>query len=211
MLKFRQAARFIINYVSYFVLRYKDFRVFHYFPFNANDRMPQGAHLTMSLCCRELEKLSLNYRLADGTILGLYRQGDFIIHDNDIDIDILDFENFDLLQARMKKIGMKLGRKVVYKKHVHQLAYYNKDHVVFDMIFWYSDKDQIINYSEEGYRRVQPKKYFLNLDIINYKGEKYPTPSRIEEWLVFRYGEEWRIPKIYKDDWKKECHDLEKL
>jgi len=189
----------------------QDFRQYHHFSFNYNKPLPNNAVKTMISCCEVLENLGIKYRLTDGTILGLYRQGDFIPHDDDIDIDILDYKDVDLLQTSMKKLDMKLGRKVVYKKQVHQLAYYSKNLVVFDMIFWYSDGDQIVNYSEKGYKRTQPKKYFTDLDSITYFEKSYPMPSHIEEWLVFRYGENWRIPKTYKDDWKKECFDLERL
>jgi hypothetical protein len=209
--KLEYIAKGIVKYILFLMSVNKDFRAFHHFPFNPNDPMPDGAVKVMAVCCEALEQINATHRLTDGTILGLYRQGAFIPHDNDIDIDILDFKDMDLLQASMKRLGMKLGRKAVYKKQVHQLAYYSSNHIVFDMIFWYSEGEQIVNYSEEGYKRTQPKKYFTDLDSIKYGEKTYPMPSHIEEWLVLRYGEDWRTPKTYKDDWKKECYDLDKL
>ena len=211
MANLKHIAKGIIKWVLYLIMKNQDFRAFHHFPFNFNSPIPDGASEVMSMCCSALEKLNVNYRLTDGTILGLYRQGAFIPHDNDIDVDILDFGAMDLLRTSMKNLGMKLGRKAVYKRQVHQLTYYSSNQVVFDMIFWYSIGNQIVNYSEEGYKRIQPKQYFTDLDSIKYDEKSYPMPSYIEEWLVLRYGEDWRTQKTYKDDWKKECFDLEKL
>ncbi|MCX5679369.1 MAG: LicD family protein [Candidatus Omnitrophica bacterium] len=211
MEKFIYIMKGMARYILYLILGNRRFRAFDSFPFNPNQPMPEWAPQIMAKCCEALEKNNIRYRLADGTILGLYRQGGFIVHDNDIDVDILDFQNIKLLQASMKRLGMRLGRKAVYEKQVQQLAYYSKENVIFDMIFWYSNGDKICNYSEKGYKRTQPKKYFIDLDNIKYGGRPYPMPSHIEEWLVFRYGEDWQIPKTCKDDWKKECFDLNKI
>lgn len=187
------------------------YREYHHFPFNYNKPLPKDSWKTMALCCDVLEKLGMIYRITDGTILGLYRNGNFIPHDNDIDVDVLDFANNGLLHKKMLAIGMKLGRKVVYKKKIQQLVYYNDAEIVFDIVFWHSRGDLIYNYSEKGYERVQKKKYFENLLQIEYKGKKYFMPSHIEEWLEMRFGKDWKIPKTYKDDWKKECGDIKPI
>lgn len=184
------------------------FREYHHFPFDHNKPLPKHAFKTMISCCAVLDILGVTYRLTDGTILGLYRQGDFIPHDNDIDIDVLDYDQVDLIHERMKALQMKLGRKVIYKKKVQQLVYYNDDEIVFDMVFWYSDGNKIYNFSERGYQRSQEKRFFENLSQLEYCGKKHPIPSQIEEWLKIRFGSDWRIPKTYKGNWKEDCGDI---
>jgi hypothetical protein len=198
----------IIKWVLFYLTINKEFREYHHFPFNYNKPLPNNALTMMSLCCNILENMGITYRLTDGTILGLYRQGDFIPHDNDIDVDVLDCREINMICERMKSVGMKLGRKAVYKNQIQQLVFYNDEEAVFDMIFWYSNGEIIYNYSERGYVRSQEKRFFEKLSQIEFKRKKYPIPSHIEEWLTMRFGHDWKLPKKYKGDWKKECGDL---
>ncbi len=201
----------IIKEVFFLIPKNDGFQEFHHFPFNHNVPLPNVAPFVMAQCCELLESIKVNYRITDGTILGLYRQGTFIPHDNDIDVDALDFHSIDLLHEGMKRHGMRLGRKVIYKKQLQQLVYYNEDQVVFDIVFWHSEGNKIYNYSERGYERIQEKQFFENLTYIEYKGRNYPMPSNIEKWLDMRFGQDWRIPKTYKRDWKEECGDIKKI
>ena len=50
-----------------------------------------------------------------------------------------------------------------------------------------------------------------NLGSFNFRGKQYPMPGAIEEWLEMRYGNDWRVPKTYKGDWKEECFDMKKI
>lgn len=196
----------------YFLLTWKYlFCEFHQFPFNNNKPLGENAWLTMAKCCKIIEQLDIPYRITDGTVLGLYRQGDFIAHDNDIDVDILDCDNADILQEAMLENGLRLGRKVIYRHRIQQLVYFDANEAIFDIVFWYSEGSRIYNYSEKGYVRIQDKRFFENVDYFEYKGKQYPIPSNIEEWLVMRFGADWKIPKTYKDDWKKECGDIRTL
>lgn len=210
-----EAAQFFIKKIIKTLIfqfsRRSIYRELDIFPFNHNKPLSKEVDHKLPLLCGILESLGISYRLSDGTALGLYRQGGFIPHDNDVDVDILDCKSPGLVEKSLSSLKMIVGRRVLYKGKVQQLAYYDNCELVFDIIFWYSDGDKIYNYSERGYKRVQEKKFFFNLDKITYQGRKYPIPSHMEEWLVMRFGEDWRVPKSYKGDWKEECGDLIKL
>ncbi len=184
---------------------------FSYFPFDIHRPLPIEAIDAMNELCLLVESTGSFYRLTDGTFLGLYREGKFIDHDNDIDIDILGGAEYEALHQKMIDNGMILGRRVFKDGLIQQAAYYGSGLIIFDVLFWYEDAGEIVNYSEPGYVRRQPKKYFLNLDAFNFNGRSYPIPSEPEEWLEMRYGKDWRIPKTYKGDWKDDCHDIEKI
>lgn len=184
---------------------------FHYFPFDTTKPMADGAVALMPKLCSLLENLCVRYRITDGTVLGLYRDKGFIPHDNDIDLDVLDCVNADEIDRSMRLEGMKLGRRVSWGGKIQQLSYYDNKNIIFDLVFWYSENEQIVNYSEPGYLRAQPRKYFIELNQLYWLGKNYPVPENLEEWLVFRYGVDWNIPKHTKDDWKLECHDLVRL
>ncbi len=211
MRKIRAYLRFFCDLAIFHLFPFAEFRAIRFFPFDHNQPLPAGSGKVMEKCCRALDGLGINYRLTDGTVLGLHRQGCFIPHDNDIDVDVLDFNDFEQIHLIMKSLGLRLGRKAVYKHKVQQLVYFSDDHVVFDMIFWRSSGSEIYNYSEEGYERIQSAEFFYDLGTIEFSGWAYPVPSRLEDWLVLRYGDDWRVPKTYKGDWKIECLDLSKI
>jgi len=191
----------------------KEFCEYHLFGFDTQKALPENAHIEMNQGCNLLDKVGVSYRLTDGTILGLYREGEFIAHDNDIDVDVFDVEikQVDSIIEAFLKEGFKVGRRAYFKGVMHQVIFYNKREVIFDILFWYRDGGEYINHSERGYVRKQNERYFNNLDEISFKGNAYKTPPHLEEWLEMRYGKDWRTPKTYKGDWKDDCFDLEKI
>jgi phosphorylcholine metabolism protein LicD len=197
------------------ILKNKKFIEFHSFPFDPNSKMPKGAEKVMKNSCKILSDLGVNFRIADGTILGLYRAGEFIAHDNDIDVEVFDDKEVIDIQKSFKEAGMTLGRKAIYNGKIQQLVYYTSDYIIFDIIVWHlNDKDgKLYNYSERDYERIQDPKYFEKdkLEFIEFRGAKYPIPTPIEEWLEMRYGNDWKIPKTYKGDWKDECFDMKRI
>jgi phosphorylcholine metabolism protein LicD len=200
-------------YIS--ILKKDDFIEYHSFPFDPNNKMPNGSEKVLKDCCSVIKDLCINYRITDGTILGLYRGGNFIDHDNDIDIDIIYDEKINEIEKEFKNIKMTLGRKAIYKGKLQQIIFYTSNHIVFDIVIWHlNDNDgKLYNYSERDYERVQDTKYFQKdkLENIEFKGNKYPMPTPIEEWLEIRYGDDWKTPKTYKGDWKEECFDMKKM
>jgi hypothetical protein len=208
----RRLKALTIYYMS--LIAKRDFVEYHSFPFNTLKKMPKGSEIVMEQCCNILESTDIIYRLADGTALGLYREGEFIPHDNDIDVEVLGDAQLERIVQLFINSGMRLGRKVIYKGRIQQLIFYTESHTIFDIVVWHKlDDYTILNYSERGYRRSQDIKFFKkeNLDSISFRGKQYPIPGAIEEWLEMRYGNDWRVPKTYKGDWKEECFDMKKI
>jgi len=200
----------------YFAILKDDmFIEYHSFPFDTNSKMPSGADIVMKEFCDVLKELDINYRISDGTILGLYRGGEFIAHDNDIDVEIIGNNKINQIITLFRSKGMKLGRKAIYNKKIQQLVFYSKEHIIFDIVVWHLNENdgRLYNYSERDYERVQNAKYFQKdkMEYIEFKGHKYPMPTPIEEWLEMRYGSDWKTPKTYKGDWKEECFDMKRI
>lgn len=204
----KRAAKWFIFLVEQF--RKKKFCEFQSFPFDPLKPLPPHSHHFLQQCCEILEKAGIAYRLTDGTVLGLYRQGAFIEHDNDIDIDVFRCSQKDIHSVikLFEENSLTLGRIAIYNGIIQQVIFFDSSSRVFDMLFWYEKKGECVNYSERGYVRTQALQSFLNLDSIEFKDKVYPIPGNIEDWLVARYGEDWRVPKTYKGDWKEECFDL---
>ena len=191
----------------------KEFYAFDHFPFDSMQAMnSQNAEKALIETSLWLAKMRVRYRITDGTILGLYRNHAFIPHDNDIDIDILDPENLPtLINSFRTELKYRIGRIAVFNGKIQQIAFYNSDNIIVDLIIWQSKEGVIVNFQEEGYLRSQEAKYFKHIDFFDFNNITYPIPGFIEEWLNFRYGNDWKIPKIYKGDWKEESGDIIKL
>ena len=114
-----QAKRFIKKLV--FLLKNDDFKEFNSFYNDNNNLLTRHAPNELKDCCKLIEQLGLTYRITDGTILGIYRDGRLIPHDNDIDIDVLvergSIEE-DRIISGFETAGYMLGRKVYYKNQL---------------------------------------------------------------------------------------------
>lgn len=200
----------IVFYIKYYIgIEFADF---HYFPFNPLDvRLKDCDAVSMNVLCNLLDNSDIQYRLTDGIALGLYRNQAFIKHDNDIDFDVLEMDNYLQLKSLLKGLGFSIGRLVFWKGKVQQVVFYNENRLIVDFVIWKREGDYIYNYSEKGYERKQNIKYFSPLTRIQCYGHEFKIPGYIEEWLAFRYGNDWNIPKTYKGDWKEECGDIHQI
>jgi phosphorylcholine metabolism protein LicD len=131
---------------------------------------------------------NLNFGLIYGTLLGAVREKDFIEHDEDTDIFILD-ENKSLLFDSLfdlRNIGLEVGRLTP------SLLSLIKDGEYID-IYFYKIKNNYIRECE-GY---EIKSYMLEeLENYNFLGENFKVPKNPEKMLEILYGKNWKIPDI---------------
>jgi hypothetical protein len=153
-----------------------------------------------------LESLNIPYWISAGTALGLYRDFDLIPHDTDIDVEILgsDVNSFDEIIKVFKDNDFILCRDTVYKDKYMQLAFYDRSWaVVYDIYIYYDEGgDNYINHNEYGILSI-PKRMVDTKEVIG----DYILPSDTEEYLRFRYGDDWKIPKTSKGEWEMESGD----
>ena len=61
-------------------------------------------------------------------------------------------------------------------------------------------------YETKGSKPIQmavPSYYFINLTNLEFYGMSFKVPKKTEEYLEYRYGKDWRIPKrdyVYTND-----------
>lgn len=136
-----------------------------------------------------------DYWVSAGTVLGFYRDKDFIKGDTDIDVEMLNdgISKQDIIKA-MK--GFELIREIEHEGKPQQLAFI-KNEVIFDIYFYKVVGDNIVNENEHGTMKV-PYKFVKDLKQIKTKYGSFPAPSPIEEYLEYRYGKDWKTPSNKK-------------
>jgi hypothetical protein len=144
---------------------------------------------------RQAHRIGAKWWLGGGTVLGMYRQNDFIPGDTDIDIEVEGYPGVgDDLRRTFKH--MDLIRTVVHSGNIMQIAHTYKD-VIFDIYVLWRDGDFMVNYNDCGTMQT-PAKFYDDLAILETKYGDYPVPMPIEDYLVVRYGSDWKTPANHK-------------
>ena len=88
-----------------------------------------------------LESMGLKYWISAGTALGLYRDGDFIPHDTDIDVEILLDKplNIAKLQQLFEADGFKTFLKCRKLDKFMQVAFMSDTKIIFDIYIYYDE------------------------------------------------------------------------
>jgi len=140
------------------------------------------------------EELKIPYYLAAGTLLGAYREKDFIPWDWDVQCqfkyeDVVD--NFEALIKAFESKGFELIKKNNTKKK-WKLCF-KKYGTEYEFTSWYLKGEWRLRYTWK-----LPKSFFENQDLITFYGKEFTTFSPIESYLEYHYGD-WWVPKRESD------------
>jgi len=167
-----------------------------------------------------LDSLNVRWFLSYGAVLGAVREKDFIAHDDDLDLTIVD----PLTYKQKKEIGWKL----------QDLGFKPQEDMLWNVLGrwekpstgWLDEETCTYNGTEEtgiivAKKRVPvsifffkpegdnyiliplpysiplletKKRFFEKGEIIKFKGEKFLAPSPVKEYLEYTYGKDWRTP-----------------
>ena len=146
------------------------------------------------------ETLNINFILFYGSLLGYYRDSNFIEGDDDIDV-LVSEEDFNEIFSNVKLITMKnpliTFRYICYEdkpgifvKNFIQVYY--KDIGPFDICAYTLEKNHILT-AFDNLR--YPIKDIFPLKQVYFKDYKINIPFNTEEILRLTYGENWRTPQ----------------
>lgn len=167
--------------------------------------------------CKELLELTddilreagIEYWLTYGTLLGAYRDYNFIPHDYDLDV-ALYWEDRDKIKELMLSAGMKLKYEVHFgdwdnPENIEYRFEYNNTYIDFDF-YKVSGRIAMTNNPSfvPGINPVPGQKVlviteeidnpFTGLTEIDFLGRKYKVPANTEEYLIANYGKDFRTP-----------------
>ena len=148
-----------------------------------------------------------------GTLLGFYRENDFINHDLDMDFGIIinDYDDFLEKEKYLIKKGFSRTKEFYYKNRLVELSYsykgLNVDFIVYrrkvdviesDTIFFMTNalgkptRYEVYNYSLP----------FSELEEHDFKAVEIKVPNNAREYLSKLYGEDFEVPNT-NYNWKE--------
>lgn len=147
-----------------------------------------------------------------GTLLGLYRDNSFIPHDTDVDFAV-SLSTSQISQVPILSGPDRLPLRSIYWRGLPMQHAYLIEGEVLDFYFFYDDlcPNLLTNVSDAGVMQIpRPLIMEINTDW-QWDNMKLPIPRRIEDYLVWRYGEDWHIPKLQKAAWSNDHPNLNSL
>lgn len=195
----------------------EEIKVMFHFPFSIDPIEGKQAEVTMERGCNIMEKLHLYHWITSGNLLGIYRDRKLIDHDTDIDVCCLfDYNDPSLYDKAIEIVkafshdNFALCMTQVLHNRPQQFAFIDlkNNKVIFDIYFYYSGfGENLLNWNMEGILR-KPERFIETLGKVEFKNKVYRTPSPIADFLAWRYGEDWHIPKKKKDNWVSDAKHI---
>ena len=155
--------------------------------------------------------LNIPIFLSSGTLLGYYREKNFIKHDYDIDLGIYKEDYTDDLIYKMESAGFNLYRTLGTKEKGLELSFRYPNTKIgklakLDIFLHYKcNKDKNIYWTTYLYPKFEKEiKYKIsNFELVKDKfvGVEVYVPKDTEKYLVQHYGHDWKTPKKSKDDY----------
>jgi hypothetical protein len=138
------------------------------------------------------DKYQFSFGLIYGTLLGVIRENNFIEHDEDTDIFILEEQRNELLDLlfELRKIGFEVIR---YDRRGLFSIMRNNEYI--DIYIFRKFKKGIRICGGE----CIIERFLLETTSVEFLSETFNIPKDYLDFLFFQYGPDWRIPVVYSD------------
>ena len=154
-----------------------------------------------------------NIWLDFGTLLGYYRENDFISHDLDMDfgVQVSSFEEFEVIEKNLINNGFNRTKEFYFNKNLVELSYSYKGLNV-DFIIYKKENDKVssdtiffMTNALGNPTRYEVYHYEIPFSVLkecDFKGMKVKIPDNTQEYLRTLYGEDFETPNT-NYNWKE--------
>ena len=139
-----------------------------------------------------MNSLLKNWFLSGGTLLGVYRDGDFIPWDWDVEVTVLSEEAI-IKEGELLKSLVLAGFTITNLDST-------KENFKIDAKGWGTSYEIVGRYLKNNNTiRARsmtevPSKFFQSTEIVTFRGHDFPAPSPTDKFLEAMYGD-WKKPK----------------
>ncbi len=198
-------------FLNKFFSSLRGFSDYFAFPFDVSLPLPDHAKTAFSSIIQFLEFEDIDYFVADGTLLGIYRDLALIKHDTDLDFYLKDERDVWKIRDFFESQGFRVGRFMTRWSRTFQISFYDDRRLIVDFCIWHPDSDgnRFWVGPEIRGKRIQPEVFFNNVNFIHWEGLAFRTFPNVEDWLSLVYGENWSVPETQKGDWRESVQDFE--
>lgn len=147
------------------------------------------------------DRNGLVFSLSFGTFLGAMREHDFIEHDEDIDLFVLN-EDKEIFLSMLFDLHEN-GFEVIRYDRRDDLCSIMRNGEYIDILFFRNVCENV----RQAQSYFLPERFIVNLKEYEFQGAKFLGPRDGEQLLQYWYGENWNVP-IQRDDfnmpyWKR--------
>ena len=143
--------------------------------------------------------------LSHGTMLGVYRDNNFIPYDDDADVgaDIATSQNRLKAEEELRQAGFyvpELGRLDEPVDPEKNMPYSDtvaiRDGEKIE-VWWFEKrgKEYLYDVHRPPACLHHDQKYYDKLSKISFRGKRFEIPNYIDEYIVIMYGEDWNVPQ----------------
>jgi len=155
-----------------------------------------------------LESNNQHFFLAHGTLLGQYRENEFIDYDTDIDIGIIK-ANYDpsIIDKIVKSGNFKIHVRFGKEAESLEIRFRHTNGTLIDIFLYYPIVEMgpdTYYWTSFGYKcNDRPggfckwKRHIRGFKSVMFLGQMFNIPSNTDEYLIESYGADWNIPKKY--------------
>jgi len=168
---------------NYTTISKKLFKLFKKNKFNI-----EISKINLLKCCEILEKYNINYRLIFGTLLGIYRDGELIDYDTDVDIALqyIDMDKLIIVIPILESIGFSIIR---YDPDL--LISFGRNSNYIDLYFFKVNSNNNDLCCAQYYLEYLD---FTTNNTVSYMNREFPTIDNPEKFFNYCYGSNWKTP-----------------